>query len=62
MMLSGVICDSENLKVFKSIVVLDFVSMVDMLPSLKASSNMRFHDDTMLKLVVVTNSNSDVSI
>jgi hypothetical protein len=62
MMLSGVICDSENFKVFKSIVVLDFVSVVYVLPSLQLSANMRLHDDTMLKLVVVANSNSDISI
>ena len=62
MMLSAVICDSENFKVFQSIVVLDFVSMVDMLPSLQLSSNVRLHDDTMLKLVFVANSNRDVSI
>ena len=62
MMLSGVICDSENFKVLKSIVVFDFVSVVDVLPSLQLSTNARLHDDTMLKLVFVANSNSDVSI
>ena len=62
MMLSGVICDSENFKVFQSIVVLDFVAMVDVFPSLQLSSNVRLHDDTMLKLVFVANSNSDVPI
>ena len=62
MMLAGVICDSENLKVFKSIVVLDFVSMVDVLPLFQLSSKVRLHDDTMLKLVFVANSNSDVAI
>ena len=62
MMLAGVICDSENFKVLKSVVVLDFVSVVDMLPSLQLSANMRLHDDTMLKLVFVADSNSDVPI
>ena len=62
MMLAGVICDTENFKVLQSIVVLDFVSMVDVLPSLQLSSNVRLHDDTMFKLVVVANANSDVPI
>ena len=62
MMLSGVIRDSENFNVLQSIVVLDPVSVVDVLPSLQLSANVRLHDDTMLKLVFVANSNSDVSI
>ena len=62
MMLSAVICDSENFKVFQSVVVLDLGSMVDVLPSLQLSANVRLHDDTMLKLVVVANSNSDIPI
>ena len=62
MMLAGVICDTENFKVLQSIVVLDFVSMVDVLPSLQLSSNVRLHDDAMFKLVVVANANSDVPI
>ena len=62
MMLSGAICDSENFKVLKSIVVLDFVSVVNVLPSLQLSANVRLHDDTMFKLVFVANSHSDVSI
>ena len=61
-MLAGVICDSENLKVFQSIVVLDFVPVVNVLPPLQFSSKVRLHDDTMLKLVVVANSNRDVPI
>ena len=62
MMVFGVICDSENLKVLQSIVVLDFVAMVDVLPSFKLSAKVSLHDETMLKLVFVANSNSDVSI
>ena len=62
MMLAGVICDTENFKVLQSIVVLDFVSMVDVLPSIQLSAKVRLHDDTMLKLVFVANSNSDVPI
>ena len=62
MMLSGVIRDSENFKVLQSIVVLDFVSVVDVLPSFQLSAKVRLHDDTMLKLVFVANSNRDVSI
>ena len=62
MMLSGVIRDSENFNVLQSIVVLDPVSVVGVLPSLQLSANVRLHDDTMLKLVFVANSNSDVSI
>ena len=62
MMELGVSADRQKLKVFKSIVVLYFVSMVDMLPSLQLSSNMRLHDDTMFKIVFITNSNSDVPI
>ena len=62
MMVLGVISDSENLKVFKSIVVLDFVSVVDVLSSVQLSPKVRLHDDTMFKLVVIANANSDVSI
>ena len=62
MMVLGVICDSENFKVLQSVVVLDFVSVVDVLPSLQLSAKVRLHDDTMLKLVFVANSNSDVPI
>lgn len=62
MMVFGVICDSENFKVLQLVVVLDFVSVVDVLPSFQLSAKVRLHDDTMLKLVVVANSNSDVSI
>ena len=62
MMLAGVICDSENFKVLKSIVVLDFVSMMDVFPSFQLAAKVRLHDDTMLKLVVVADSNRDVSI
>lgn len=62
MMLSGVIRDSENFKVLKSVVVLDLVSVVDVLPPLQLSAKVRLHDDTMLKLVIAADSNSDVSI
>ena len=62
MMVLGVICDSENFKVLQSVVVLDFVSVVDVLPSLQLSAKVRLHDDTMFKLVVVANSNSDIPI
>ena len=62
MMLSAVICDSENFKVFQSVVVLDFVSVVDVFPSPQLSAKVCLHDDTMFKLVVVANANSDVPI
>lgn len=44
------ISDRQNFKVFKSVIVLNFIPMVDMLPSLQASAHMRRHDDAMLKL------------
>ena len=62
MMVLGVISDSENLKVFKSIVVLDFVSVVDVLPCFQTSAKVCRHDDTMLKLIFSADTNSDVSI
>jgi hypothetical protein len=51
MMLSGVICDRQQLKVLQSVVVLDSVSVVDVLPGFELSSKVRRHDVTMLKLI-----------
>jgi hypothetical protein len=42
--------------------MLDAVSMVDVLPSLKRTPKVSRHDDTMLKLEVRADSNCDVSI
>jgi hypothetical protein len=50
-MLSGVIRDREQLKVFKSIVGLDAVPVVDVLITSKAPAKVRFHNETMLQVV-----------
>jgi hypothetical protein len=62
MMDSGVIPDREKFKVLQSVVVLDVVSVVDVLLAAQLSSKMVRHDDTMLKLVDVADPNSDVSV
>lgn len=62
MMLSGVIFDRQNLKVRKSVVGLDSVSVVDVLSARQASAKVSFHDDTVLKLKSIANSNRDVPI
>ena len=61
-MVYGVICDRQNLKIVQSVVVLDFVSVVDVFPCFKDSAKVRRHDDTMLKLVFIADSNCDISI
>ena len=62
MMHSGVICDSENLKVVQSVVVPDAVSVVDVFVSIECAAKVRRHDDTMLKLVSAATAYCNVSI
>jgi hypothetical protein len=62
MMVRGVIPDRHDFKVRKTVVVLDAVSVMDVLPSFERSAKMRRHDDTMLKLELIADSNCDVSI
>lgn len=62
MMLSGVIFDSKNLKVLQPIVVLNSVSVMDVLSGREASAQMALHDDTVLKLEVSADSYGDVPI
>lgn len=62
MMLSGVILDRNKLKVFKSVIVLRAIPMVDVLSALQASAKVLLHNDTVLKLVIVANTNCDISI
>ena len=62
MMLAGVICDREKLKVRKSIVVLDAVPVMHVLAASEPSPQVPSHDDAMLKLERVADSNSDVPI
>ena len=61
-MFSGVVLDSEQLKVFQSIVVLDSVSVVDVLSCAEITAKVSRHDDTVLKLEAIAHSHSDVSI
>lgn len=61
-MLSGVILDSKNFKVRKSIIVLNSVSMVDVFSGCELAAQMAFHDDTVLKLEVSANTNRAVPI
>jgi hypothetical protein len=62
MMMRGVISDEHDLKIFKAVVVASFVAVVDVFVCSQRSSKMRRHDDTMLKLVLIADSNRDVSI
>ena len=62
MMLSGVIFDRQDFQVFRSIVVLDTVSVVDVLTLREASAKQAFHDDTVFKLEVSANTNRDITI
>ena len=62
MMLSGVICDRQQLKVFQSVVVLDSVAMVDVLSLAQTPSKVCLHDETMLKAILAAaNVGPDVS-
>jgi len=54
--------DAQDLKVLQSIVGLVAVSVMDELVSLQLPPKMLFHDDTVLKLEVSTNTDCDVSI
>ena len=51
MMLSSVICDSDKLQVFKSVVRLDAISVVHLLAKPKASSKVRFHNEIVFKAI-----------
>jgi hypothetical protein len=62
MMLAGVIFDRQDFQIFGSIVVLDTVSVVDVLSAAEASAKQSSHDFTVLKLESVANTHRDVSI
>jgi hypothetical protein len=62
MMLAGVIFDRQNFKVRNPIVVLNSVSVVDMLSGREPSAQVRFHDDTVFKLEVIASTNRAVPI
>ena len=62
MMLSGVICDRQQLKVFQSVVVLDSVAVVDVFSLAETPSKVCLHDETMLKAILAAaNVDADVS-
>ena len=62
MMLSNVICDSDKLQVFKSVVRLDAISVVHVLVRRKASSNVLFHNEIVFKAICTTSCvDSDVA-
>lgn len=61
-MLSGVILNAKDFKIFKSIIVLDPIAVVDVFSCVESSAKMAFHDDTMLKAEIVADTNCDISI
>lgn len=61
-MLSGVIFDRQELKVLQSVVVLDPVSVVDVLSSPERAAKMRRHEHTVLQLETVAHSDGDVAV
>jgi hypothetical protein len=58
----GVILDRQEFKVRQSVVVLDAVSVVDVLSCCQRSSEMASHDNTVFKLEVRADSHCDVSV
>ena len=56
MMLSSVICDSDKLQVFKSVVRLDAISVVHLFARLKASSKVRLHNEIVFKAICAASS------
>ena len=62
MMVLGVIVDANEFKIFKSIVRLDFISVVNVLEFLQTPAKMPSHDNAMLKLEGIPNSDGHVSI
>jgi len=62
MMVRGVSSDKQDLKVRQSVVVLDFVSVVDVLISAQLSAKMSLHDLTVLKHEAIAVTNSDVAV
>jgi hypothetical protein len=58
----GVGIDAKNFKVLGSVVVLDAVSVMDMLVPFQRTSEHAFHDEAVLKFVPVTGSNGHVAI
>src|SRR5574343_943070 len=62
MMLAGVIRDAEEFKVCKSVIRLDAIAVVNVLARSEHSAKVRRHDDTMLKLEAVADTDGDVSI
>jgi hypothetical protein len=61
-MLSGVISDRQESKVLRSVVVLDVVPVVDVLVGSQSSTHDLRHDDTMLQVVSVADSDGDVPV
>ena len=53
---------STDLKIFNSVVRLDFIEVMNVLVSSKLSANVLRHDNTMLKLVVISDSDRNVAI
>jgi len=62
MMLSGVICDREDLKILKSVVRLDAVTVVDVLIRSQIAAHVRRHDGTMFEDVDAAHPDLDISI
>ena len=62
MMVLGVLVDSKQFKVLKSVVRLDAVSVVNMLSCSKRPSKVRSHDNAVLKVVGISDPDGNVSI
>lgn len=62
MVLSGVICDRQDHKVSRSVVVLDLVAVVDVLVASQSSAQHAFHDVTVLENVPTVDSDADVAV
>ena len=62
MVLSGVICDRQDHKVSRSVVVLDVVPVVDVLVASQSSAQHAFHDVTVLENVPTVDSDADVAV
>ena len=60
--LSGVICDRQDHKVSRSVVVLDVVPVVDVLVASQSSAQHAFHDVTVFQNVAPVNSDADVAV
>jgi len=62
MMSCGVSADAEEFKVFESIIGPVAVSVMNLLPRLKASSQVLRHDDTVFKVELIADLKRDVSV